>query len=423
MPLDPQATHESATVVVGDATFRLPFADLLPPLGDTELEALRADIAERQAVIVPIVIDEARNVIDGANRLRIAAGLGIREVPIEVRVGLSDADKQQLAEDLNLHRRHLTREQLRLFVERRLVRTPEQSNRQDCCRTWRRSTRPLARYAVARTTCGNSARWTEPSALTRSGAYNPRAAVSPWCAAWACARPPASPTWRPTSPTPAAADPQTHGRLLDAIGRTGQVGGAHRNLMVSRRAAEIAAEPPPLPDGRFRVIVADPPWKYDARAEDPSHRAANPYPQMSLEDICALPVIERAHDDAVLWLWTTNSHMRDAFSVLDAWGFRHRTILTWAKDRMGTGDWLRGQTEHCLMAVRGQPVVTLTNQTTLLHAPMREHSRKPDEFYALVESLCPAPLDGRLELFAREARPGWVAAGAEVGKFSGQGEA
>jgi hypothetical protein len=97
----------------------------------------------------------------------------------------------------------------------------------------------------------------------------------------------------------AASDPHTHGRLLDAIRRTGQVGGAYRNLMVSRRAAEIGAEPPPLPDGRFRVIVADPPWKYDARAEDPSHRAANPYPQMSLEDICTLPVIDHAHDEAV----------------------------------------------------------------------------------------------------------------------------
>ena len=129
MSLDPQATHEPPTVVVEGVIYRLPFADLLPPLGDTELEALRADIAERQAVIVPIVIDEARNVIDGANRLRIAAGLGIRKVPVEIRVGLSDADKQQLAEDNNLHRRHLTREQLRLFVERRLVRTPEQCNR------------------------------------------------------------------------------------------------------------------------------------------------------------------------------------------------------------------------------------------------------------------------------------------------------
>jgi N6-adenosine-specific RNA methylase IME4 len=103
--------------------------------------------------------------------------------------------------------------------------------------------------------------------------------------------------------------------------------------------------------------------------------------------------------------------------VLAAWFIRHRTILTWSNDSMCTGDWLRGQTEHCLMAVRGKPVVTLSNQTTLLNAPMREHSRKPDEFYALVEGLCPAPLNGRLELFARQARPGWIAAGAEVGKF------
>ncbi|MGA2513319.1 MAG: MT-A70 family methyltransferase, partial [Candidatus Limnocylindrales bacterium] len=92
-------------------------------------------------------------------------------------------------------------------------------------------------------------------------------------------------------------------------------------------------------------------------------------------------------------------------------GFEPKTILTWAKDRMGTGDWLRGQTEHCLMCVRGHPTVTLTNQTTLLHGPMREHSRKPDEFFTLVESLCPG---SKLELFAREARPGWAAWGAEA---------
>lgn len=411
---DPQATHESPAIVVGDTTFRLPYADLLPPLGDNELAALRADIAERQAVIVPIVIDEARNVIDGANRLRIAAALGIREVPVEVRVGLSEADKQQMAEDLNLHRRHLTREQLRLFVERRLVRTPEQSNRQIAAdlgvdhktvgslRQNAERRGEIPHVATVTDTLGRVQPARRRLAVVRGVGLRQAARVADMAADIASA---------------AAADPQTHGRLLDAISRTGQVGGAHRNLMVSRRAADIAAEPPPMPEGPFRVIVADPPWRYDARAEDPSHRAANPYPQMTLEEICALPVIERAHDQAVLWLWTTNSHMRDAFIVLDAWGFRHRTILTWAKDRMGTGDWLRGQTEHCLMAVRGRPTVTLSNQTTLLHAPMREHSRKPDEFYALVESLCPAPIDGRLELFAREARPGWIAAGAEVGKF------
>ena len=139
---------------------------------------------------------------------------------------------------------------------------------------------------------------------------------------------------------------------------------------------------------------------------------------MSIDAIRALPVASLAHDDAILWLWTTNSHLREAFTVLNAWGFRHKTILTWAKDRIGTGDWLRGQTEHCLLAVRGRPVVTLTSQSTLLEAPMREHSRKPDEFYALVESLCPAPMGGRLELFARQARPGWIAFGSEPEHFA-----
>ena len=419
MSYEPSDTAKSPTVTVGDTIFGLPYADLLPPLDDSDLSALRGDIAARQAVIVPIVIDEARNVIDGANRLRIAASLGIREVPVEVRLGLSAAEKEQLAEDLNLHRRHLSREQMRLFVGRRLVRAPQQSDR-----------RIASELGVDHKTVGSLRQEAErrgeiPHVDTRLDTKGRR-----------------QPARRPTVvrgvglrqvgrvadmaadiAQAAAADPHKHGRLLDAIGRTGQVGGAHRNLMVSRRADAIAAEPPPLPDGCFRVIVADPPWAYGARAEDPSHRAANPYPQMPIEDIRALPVAGRAHDDAVLWLWTTNGHMRDAYGVLEAWGFQPKTILTWAKDRMGTGDWLRGQTEHCLMAVRGRPVVTLTNQTTLLHAPMREHSRKPDAFYALVESLCPAPHDGRLELFARQARPGWVAAGAEVGKFSAGSDA
>jgi N6-adenosine-specific RNA methylase IME4/ParB-like chromosome segregation protein Spo0J len=424
MKHDPLACHEPSpgkfpSITVGGKIFRLPYADLLPPLVDADLMALKADIEKRGAVIVPIVIDEHRNVIDGANRLRIAAGLGIRDVPVEVRIGLSDTDREQLAEDLNLHRRHLSRDQVRDIVGRRLRRSPEKSNRQIAAElgvddktvgTVRRNLESTAEIPQLEKTLGTDgkSRPTTRPAVVRGVSLARAARVADMAAEVAQA---------------AQADPQRHGKLMDALGRTGQVSGVHRNLMVSRRAEVIAAEPPPLPTGPFRVIVADPPWAYDARSEDPSHRAANPYPQMSLEAICAMPVASLAHDDAILWLWTTNSHMRDAFAVLDAWGFRHKTILTWAKDRMGTGDWLRGQTEHCLFAVRGRPVVTLTNQTTLLRGPLREHSRKPDEFHALVESLCPAPEGGRLELFARQARPGWVVAGAEVGRFpAGEGK-
>jgi N6-adenosine-specific RNA methylase IME4 len=185
-----------------------------------------------------------------------------------------------------------------------------------------------------------------------------------------------------------------------------------RQARAALHAEAIAREPPPLPEGPFRVVVADPPWGYEKRVGDPTHQGAIPYPSMSLEGIKALEVARLAADDAVLWLWTTNAHMREAYEVLDAWGFTPKTILTWVKPHFGTGDWLRGQTEPCLLAVRGQPVVTLTNQATVLHAPSRGHSRKPEEFYTLVESLCPG---SKVELFARTPRPGWVQHGSELG--------
>jgi N6-adenosine-specific RNA methylase IME4 len=204
-------------------------------------------------------------------------------------------------------------------------------------------------------------------------------------------------------------------KLVEVMDETGNVNGPFKRLKVMRQSDAIRAEPPPLPmNGPYRVIVADPPWPYDVRQEDPTHRATHPYPQMSIAAICALPVASIAHADCILWLWTTNFHIREAFVVLDAWGFVHRTILTWVKDRMGTGDWLRGQSEHCIMAVRGSPVVQLTNQSTILQGPMRANSQKPEEFYAFVEKLCPAPRYA--ELFSRVTRPNWDGHGDECGK-------
>ena len=192
----------------------------------------------------------------------------------------------------------------------------------------------------------------------------------------------------------AEAEPEKFGRLLADMDRTGRVNGVYKRLKVARQAADIRKEPPPLPgNGPYRVIVADPPWPYEIRQDDPSLRSARPYPTMSIKQICGI----RRRGDSRTTMPAFFGYGRltftcdGRFEVLDAWGFEEKTILTWAKDRMGTGDWLRYQTEHCIMAVRGKPIVTLTNQTTLLHAPMRGHSVKPVEFYDLVELLCPAP--------------------------------
>jgi N6-adenosine-specific RNA methylase IME4/ParB-like chromosome segregation protein Spo0J len=210
----------------------------------------------------------------------------------------------------------------------------------------------------------------------------------------------------------AEAEPEKFGALAEEMDRTRRVNGVYRKLKTARAAEKVRELPQTsVPtDRRYGVIVADPPWMFDARADDQSHRAANPYPSMSLDDIKALKV--PSAEDCVLWLWTTNSHMEHSFGVARAWGFEPKTILTWVKPKMGLGDYLRNITEHCLLCVCGHPPLTLTNQTTVLSAPSGPHSRKPNEFFALAESLCPDRR--RLEMFAREARDGWDSWGSEL---------
>ena len=140
---------------------------------------------------------------------------------------------------------------------------------------------------------------------------------------------------------------------------------------------------------------------------------------MSIEALEALPVGKMLHEQgSVLWLWATNMFMLEALRLVEVWGFGrwgapgfNHTILTWVKDKIGLGRWLRGQTEHCLVAVRGSLPPRRRNVPTVLHAKATGHSGKPEEFYSLVEGLCPG---SKVELFSRQARPGWTCHGDEV---------
>ena len=192
-------------------------------------------------------------------------------------------------------------------------------------------------------------------------------------------------------------------RLVEAMDKSGRVDGPYRRLTNMRAAEVIRAEPPPLPNkGPYRVASIDPPWAFEADDDDPSERGARPYPTMSLAEICALDVAGLMAEDAIVWLWSTNFHMRAAYDVLEAWGFTAKSILTWIKPNIGQGAWLRSQTEHCILATRARPIVELRGHSTAVHAPAGAHSEKPASFYALVESLCPAPR--YVELFARKRR-------------------
>jgi N6-adenosine-specific RNA methylase IME4 len=135
---------------------------------------------------------------------------------------------------------------------------------------------------------------------------------------------------------------------------------------------------------------------------------------MSTETICALPVSELATDAAVLFLWTTAPHLQEAFRVIESWRFAYKTNVAWVKDRSGLGYWIRNQHELLLIAARGDIPAPSPNRrpVSIIEAPRREHSRKPDEVYELIERMYPdLP---KIELFARSRRPGWDRWGNEA---------
>lgn len=127
---------------------------------------------------------------------------------------------------------------------------------------------------------------------------------------------------------------------------------------------------------------------------------------MSLDRIKAMPVSDLAAENSHLWLWVTNATLREGYDVAEAWGYTVRQQLTWIKFRLGLGAYLRNSTEHLLFATRGKAPVNFRSQPTWINAPVQEHSRKPQEQYAIIERISDGPF---LELFARR-RPSSSAA-------------
>lgn len=186
----------------------------------------------------------------------------------------------------------------------------------------------------------------------------------------------------------------------------------------------LASDPPPLPrvDGGFRTVVADPPWRFANRTGKvaPEHRRLDRYSTLDLEAICALDVASIAADNAHLYLWVPNALLPDGLRVMEAWGFRYLSNIVWAKrrkdggpDGRGVGFYFRNVTELILFGVRGS-VRTLPparSQVNMIESRKREHSRKPDEQYDLIEACSPGPF---LEMFARHPRDGWQVWGDEA---------
>jgi len=165
-------------------------------------------------------------------------------------------------------------------------------------------------------------------------------------------------------------------------------------------------------DAKYDVIAIDPPWNY-GRVYDPDNsRVASPYPEMDYQELAKLDI--PAKENAVLWLWTTHRFIWDAKALMDHWGFTYKAILVWNKEKLGMGSWLRMQCEFCLVGIKGTPLWELSNHRDIITEGRRQHSRKPDGFYELVNSI---NYGKKLDFFSREAREGWDQYGNDTKKF------
>ncbi len=179
-------------------------------------------------------------------------------------------------------------------------------------------------------------------------------------------------------------------------------------------------------DRKFSTILADPPWQFQNRTGKvaPEHKRLARYPTLSLEEIKSISVGQACNERAHLYLWVPNALLKEGLEVLEAWGFNYKTNLIWYKirkdggpDRRGVGFYFRNVTEIILFGVRGNNVRTLApgrSQENIISSRKREHSRKPDEQYELIESCSWGPF---LEMFSRGKRPNWACWGNQTDDY------
>lgn len=385
-----------------------PAADVFPMHDGPEYEELREDI-RRNGVRVRPVIDSDGLLVDGRNRVRACAELGLK---VEFDSLPPDIDPLDFVISANIKRRHLSASQKAMFAEAVANLRPGRPNKSG-------STAGLTQ-AQAAERFGVSERSIREARIVREHA------------------------------APEVIDAVQQGKLsVDAAAKLAQLPKAKQKAIYEReikpkktmvkggKIKTLAKQEEkravirkineqrvaPMPVGAFGVIYADYPWPYDNSDQHDGSRGHLTYPPMKMDDILAhaREAAKRAAKDAIVALWTTNLHLANgnAARLVEAYGATPHTIVTWPKPRAGVGTWPRGQTEHLVIASIGEPVHTLNEITTLLPSWQperpREHSSKPKEVAELLVKHCAGPF---LELFARAERDGWECWGAEVEKFS-----
>jgi N6-adenosine-specific RNA methylase IME4 len=191
-----------------------------------------------------------------------------------------------------------------------------------------------------------------------------------------------------------------------------------RISIIKEQIEDIESGKVPELKGLYNVISIDPAWNYEGENKNITsydangRRVANPYPEMSTQEIkdIKLPLL----NDSVVFLWTTHKFLPDAFDILKNWNLDYKATLVWNKEKIGMGAWFRMQCEFCLVGIKGKPYWDNTTYRDIINEPRRQHSRKPDAFFDMVDKIT---LGRKLEYFSREKREGWDVFGNDVNKY------
>jgi N6-adenosine-specific RNA methylase IME4/ParB-like chromosome segregation protein Spo0J len=375
-----------------------PLADVFPLIEGAEFDDLVADI-KAYGLIEPIIVFEDM-ILDGRNRYRACEAAGVEPAFTPYR----GDDPVAYVVSLNLKRRHLNESQ-RAMVGAKLA-TLRDGQRADLIEGL-----PIGRASALLNVGERSvarAREVQEHGAPELVQAVERGAVSVSAAADLA-----------TLPVQEQQEIVARGeREILAVAKAIRAKQyAKRRAEWDARTIRLSNQSAPLPcDRRYPVIYADPPWAFDVYDVDSglARAAAAHYPTMPLEAIRALPVADLSTPDAVLFLWTTSPHLEKAMTVLPAWGFEYRTNIVWVKHAPGLGYWVRNQHEVLLIGARGQmrSPPEGSRPASVIHAARREHSRKPDEAYELIEAMYPEL--PKIELFARSAREGWTVWGNQA---------
>ena len=370
-----------------------PVADIFPLMAGKEFAELVSDIREN-GLRRPILLHADGRVLDGRNRYRACVEAGVEP---RFEAAPEAASMVRLLLSLNLHRRHLTSDQKAVCAVEALPFLKEEAAQRQKCG-----------FSADGTAGGRGRKKNLGQKIDEGLDPNAGRATQQAAALFGTNR-----QYVADAEKLAKEDPEAFNHVKH--------GAAHlSNVMRERRRSERLMQltlATPSADGPFPLVLADPPWRYEFPVSD-SRRIENQYETQTTDDIATdEDVLRLIGENCVLFLWAPSPKVVEATTVLQQWGFTYRTSMVWVKDRIGVGYYARQRHEWLLIGVKGSMPVPAESARpdSVIEAPRRKHSKKPDEVYHRIDRMYPEFRDERyrIELYAREKREGWSSWGNE----------